>query len=101
MIGYAKHVAVLYKAVYLGCIYVQQVHLHKDFYNWFIFLVLFLLSSLLSCFLQLLLWSLLYVLYPSLTLFCNCRGHPVVFKYMNAVLYVQSDTTYDVIIFIY
>ena len=28
------------------------------------------------------------------------RGHPVVFKYMNAIQYVQSNTIYNVIIFI-
>jgi hypothetical protein len=28
-------------------------------------------------------------------------GHAFVFKYMNEILYVQSNTTYDVIIFIY
>lgn len=70
MIGYSKHITVLYKTVYLRSIYVQQVHFHEDFYHWFIFLALFPVSSLLSSFLNRLFWSLLYVLYPSLTLFC-------------------------------
>jgi hypothetical protein len=69
-IGYTKHVTVLSKAVYIRSIYVRQVHLHEVFYSWFIFLALFPLSSLLSSFLQLLFWSLLYVLYPPLTLLC-------------------------------
>jgi len=77
MIGYAKHITVLHKAVYFRSIYIQQVHFHEEFSYWFSFLVLLPLLSLLFCFLQILFWSLFYVLYPSLTPFCSqCYSLP-------------------------